>query len=157
MKVNNHKLKAMLLKRGWQVEDNGCWTWLGSRFGNGYGRITLTTGGVGVHRLAYEAWVGEIPEGLLIRHRCDNKICMNPNHLELGTNRDNYSDMVERHRRNAPKGDNHYATKIDTQKARKVYSMWLSGDYKMRELAKLFSVSNQTITNVIKKMKVEGI
>lgn len=51
-----------------------------------------------VHRLAYELTKGEIPKGMLIRHTCDNTLCINPKHLLLGTAKDNYDDMVSRNR-----------------------------------------------------------
>ena len=79
---------------GWRVTDTGCWEWKGCRFENGYGRLA----GIKTHRLSYETWVGPIPEGKLVRHRCDNPPCMNPAHLESGTNLDNSRDMVERGR-----------------------------------------------------------
>lgn len=63
------------------------------------------------HRLAYEAWVGPIPEGMLIRHTCDTPLCINPDHLIPGTHRDNMQDRLERGRANMPSGDNHYETK----------------------------------------------
>lgn len=79
---------------GWSVTDSGCWEWRGSRLASGYGRL----GGVKTHRLSYETWVGPIPEGLVIRHKCDNPPCINPSHLEPGTPYDNTRDMMERGR-----------------------------------------------------------
>jgi len=79
---------------GWTVTDSGCWEWAGSRTQGGYGRL----GGVKTHRLAYEAWVGPIGEGLVVRHKCDNPPCINPEHLETGTHKDNMQDMYARNR-----------------------------------------------------------
>lgn len=92
---------------GWAVTDSGCWEWKGSRNAKGYGQLA-----VGRHsgsdpkrtipmiasRAAYLAWVGAIPDGLVVRHRCDNPPCINPEHLELGTLADNSRDMVVRRR-----------------------------------------------------------
>lgn len=81
---------------GWTVTDSGCWEWNGNRFSNGYGQLYVAGRKHLTHRLAYETWVGPIPEGLLIRHKCDNKPCINPDHLETGTDADNKRDMIER-------------------------------------------------------------
>ncbi len=50
-----------------------------------------------LHRKAYEVFVGEIPEGQIVRHKCDNSICCNPEHLEVGTKKDNRNDFMQRH------------------------------------------------------------
>lgn len=86
---------------GWTVAESGCWEWDGSVTEKGYGLINIERQGlVGarVHRVMYELHVGPIPNGQLIRHRCDNPPCINPDHLEPGTPADNTSDMMERGR-----------------------------------------------------------
>lgn len=80
------------------INENGCWIWQRSVNSAGYGQ--LTEGGKYwlAHRYAYTALLGEIPEGLLIRHgsMCSTRCC-NPQHLELGTDLDNYYDSIEKH------------------------------------------------------------
>lgn len=86
---------------GWIKTDAGCWEWKGSRNDFGYGVVDLTRKGLfnaRVHRLMYERFVGEIPEGFIVRHTCDNPPCSNPDHLEIGTQLDNVHDMFERGR-----------------------------------------------------------
>jgi hypothetical protein len=74
-----------------------CWEWQGA-LAAGYGRYKLKGRVVGAHRYAWE-WVnGPVPSGLVVRHKCDNPKCCNPDHLDVGTYRDNVSDMVERGR-----------------------------------------------------------
>lgn len=87
---------ASLRFYGWTVTDSGCWEFEGNRFSNGYGQLYVDGRKLLTHRLAYEAWVGPIPEGQVIRHKCDNKPCLNPDHLETGTEGDNKRDAVER-------------------------------------------------------------
>lgn len=86
---------------GWDVTASGCWEWRGARNDLGYGTLTLVRQGLDkarVHRLMYERYNGLIPEGLIVRHKCDNPPCSNPDHLELGTMADNTQDMMERGR-----------------------------------------------------------
>lgn len=80
------------------VTETGCQIWLGSTRRGGYGHMTVAQKSCMAHRLAYEEYVGPIPEGLFVCHRCDTPSCINPDHLFLGTNQDNLSDMVAKGR-----------------------------------------------------------
>lgn len=76
-----------------------CWIFTGSKNNSGYGMIRIDQTSkrtMLTHRAAYELFVGPISEGLLIRHKCDNPPCCNPDHLEPGTAKDNAQDAVER-------------------------------------------------------------
>ena len=80
---------------------SGCWEWQGYRRPEGYGQIGLGGRSAGItstHRAAWLITHGGIPEGRVVRHRCDNPPCCNPDHLELGTHQDNANDAVERGR-----------------------------------------------------------
>jgi hypothetical protein len=70
-----------------------CWVWIGDRFHNGYGRLNIDGKLKSAHRLSYEEFVGPIPNGLCVCHRCDNPPCIKPSHLFVGTNFDNMQDM----------------------------------------------------------------
>ena len=77
------------------INDNGCWIWTGKTL-NDYGQITHLKKQYAVHRFSYKISYGEIPQGKIVRHKCDNKLCFNPEHLELGTYQDNTLDLNER-------------------------------------------------------------
>ena len=94
-----------LIKRlisGAKIKDpDDCWVW--QKYTNETGHGIISVGGrkgrnERAHRVAYRIFVEDIPEGEVVRHRCDNPACINPRHLVLGSQYDNVQDMVRRHR-----------------------------------------------------------
>ena len=75
-----------------------CWEWKASLDGKGYGQIKNWNSMSRAHRISWEFYCGEIPDGMHILHECDNPKCVNPNHLFLGTHQDNMRDMNEKGR-----------------------------------------------------------
>ena len=78
--------------------NSGCRLWLGEVHDDGYGRISVRNRMRRVHRVAYAAWVSPLPNGQRVLHRCDQPTCINPDHLYVGTAKDNVDDMVRRGR-----------------------------------------------------------
>ena len=98
----NHRRKP-LTQRFWGkvAIGEGCWLWVGWKSTRGYGKVNLPCGRgktIYAHRLSYEIHYGQIPEGLLVCHHCDNPQCVRPEHLFLGTNYDNTQDAVSKGR-----------------------------------------------------------
>jgi len=76
------------------VDKSGdCWKWTGPLSDGGYGKFSCGQVKRRAHRVAYEMYVGPIPDGMHVLHRCDNPPCVNPTHLFLGTHLDNMRDM----------------------------------------------------------------
>lgn len=82
---------------------DSCWPWTGCRDDDDYGLFGLNGKTIGAHVFSFIIHSGQIPDGLVIRHTCDNPPCVNPEHLLSGTKRDNSLDMVVRHRCKATK------------------------------------------------------
>ena len=82
----------------YEIEEGKCWNWQGSFQSRGYGQIMDNYKQVFVHRYSWKLSNGPIPDGLCILHKCDNTTCVNPDHLFLGTNKDNSIDMSNKGR-----------------------------------------------------------
>lgn len=107
-------------ERFWEkvAKGEGCWEWQGRRTKPGYGRFWpqgLKGPAVQAHRIAWELVNGPIPAGLYVCHSCDNPPCVRPDHLWLGTNRENQLDAVAKGRGNA--GERNNKARISTADA----------------------------------------
>jgi hypothetical protein len=88
-------LKDYLLARI-SVKKSGCWEWLLGKDKDGYGHAAYKGKGMSAHRASFKAFKGPLLKGKLIRHKCDNTSCINPEHLIQGTHKENMQDMYER-------------------------------------------------------------
>src|SRR5579885_1586253 len=88
---------------------DGCWEWCGAKYTNGYGRFSPYHHlSYGAHRVSYTLSFGSIPQGLLVLHRCDNPPCVRPDHLFIGTAKDNALDRAKKGRgKNRPMPGEH--------------------------------------------------
>lgn len=131
-------------------QDNECWIWKGAKIGRGYGYFRTGKKCTHAHRFAYEYTYGAIPNELKVLHKCDNPLCVNPNHLFLGTNKDNTQDMITKGRRFQPptKGENNGNAKLSQENIDTIRNLYFSG-VRQKELVKLFGISRSQISKII--------
>lgn len=128
-----------------------CWNWLASKRG-GYGSFSIDDNVYFAHRIAYNLVFGKIPEELLVCHRCDNPICVNPNHLFLGTYSDNRVDMINKGRSNFSKGESHYNSRLTWDIVNKIRERYMKGGLQI-DISKEFNIPPEQICNIINNKK----
>ena len=137
----------------------GCIEWTARKV-DGYGRISIGSRkdgnrtNIGAHRVAYELFVGPIPDGLFVLHRCDNRACVNPTHLFLGTNNDNMADMISKGRQRHPgqPGELHGQAKLTIKKVLEIRRRCSSGE-SYPNVAKFFGVSVSQIHRIARRLR----
>ena len=94
----DERAKKRLMKKIKINHDTGCWEWQAATARHGYGATIYKGKLIPAHRLFYLLYKGKIENGLYVCHSCDNPCCVNPEHLWLGTQKDNMKDMVKKGR-----------------------------------------------------------
>ena len=133
-----------------------CWNWIGATDGtHDYGEIHR--GGkrrtkLRAHRVAYELWIGPIPEGMCVCHSCDNRKCVNPNHLWLGTRKDNNQDCRQKGRDIHPKGEKHPRAKLTEPQVKEIRSLYIKGDREFGQhgLARKYNITQAAVGRIVK-------
>lgn len=127
-------------------DKNDCMNWLSSIMYRGYGTFGRRIKGKPVkfraHRFSYQLYKGKIPKGMLVCHSCDNRKCVNPDHLFLGTAKDNTQDMINKNRNNCG------GRKLTIKKVlsiRKLHNHGIS----QAKIAKIFKISQPNIWSIV--------
>ena len=141
-------LEDMFFPRVDERGDDECWEWQGARLAAGYGQFECNYESKLAHRVAYEFAYGPIPEGLVVRHKCDNPPCCNPAHLETGTYKDNMQDAAKRNR--MPYGEDHKDAVLTEQDVREIRELRAQG-MTYSALARIYGVSISNIRVVVNR------
>lgn len=126
----------------------GCWIWTGRISRNGYGNIPHRHISCSTHRFAWRLFVGPIPDGLFVCHRCDVQTCVNPEHLFLGTPAENSADMISKGR--SPFGERSGRAKLTEAQVLEILDEHATGKSSYRLLAQRFGVSRSAIQFIVK-------
>jgi hypothetical protein len=138
---------------------NPCWEWCAARNKWGYGRF-YPQGGYSsqyAHRYSYELFHGPIPPDLQVLHRCDNPCCVNPNHLFLGTQRDNVKDMIAKGHMVDNNGERSASAKLTAEQVRQIRQIHAQGEINQTELAHRYQVSSRTIGYIVNRQKWRSV
>ena len=138
-------------QRFWnKVEKRGseeCWEWKAYKNTLGYGRLRSNKKDYGAHRYSWLIHFGAIPPGLSVLHRCDNRGCVNPAHLFLGTQSDNMRDMVQKKRR-IYQGSHNANSKLTDAEVLEIRNNF-NNNY--AELSAVYSVTKANIRHIVSR------
>jgi hypothetical protein len=129
-------------------EETGCYLWEGSRSPNGYGVVNIGGRTQSAHRFSWEQVNGEIEDGLNILHECDVKLCLNPEHMRLGTKKDNTQDMMSKGRQ---RWDTPNRKRVTPEERAAMVSLHQQGQSFYRIAITLGRTSQQHVKQVIEK------
>ena len=147
-------VEDMFWARVTKGKPDACWEWQGTRNDAGYG--VLVIGGqkerkqIRAHRVAYELHYGPLDPEQVVMHRCDNRACVNPQHLQAGTQQENLADMVQKKRNRfyAPRGEANGNAKLNADLVRTLRRLYQAGQTQT-QLAEMFGIGQTTISNVV--------
>jgi hypothetical protein len=142
------------IQRAVKDSETGCWNWIGSDNGHGYSRFWDGKKTQYAHRFSYTAHHGPIPDGLNVCHSCDNRRCVNPDHLWLGTAADNVHDAM-RKKRNVPppptkwkeQVEPHHWARLTREQVIEIKRALAAGE-KMGDIAKRYGVGRTAIEKI---------
>ncbi len=132
-------IKRFVEKIKFPQDDSACWEWIGSKRPDGYGQFKMKGRVLKAHRCSWEFFVGDIPEDICVLHHCDNKGCVNPKHLFLGTSKDNQIDMMKK--------DKSALAKLKISQVRRI-KRGITKGVSQSELAKRYNVDRTTISHI---------
>lgn len=143
-----------LAKAFWDRTSRGadCWTWTGCVHSQtGYGSYSFRGKGYRAHRLSLMLHGVDVPDGLDVCHTCDNRRCVNPAHLYVGTRKQNMADCTTRHRHNKPRGEPHWRAKLTDSQVRAIRARRSGGETTVA-LGAAFSVNPATISRIARNV-----
>jgi len=134
--------------------DGACWEWAGSRLAAGYGRFGRKVDGhwktLLAHRVSWEYRNGPVPDGLAVLHKCDNRPCVNPDHLFVGTGADNMADKVAKGRQYRPVGVLNSQAKLNDELVAGIREAYRAGSESQAAIGRRYGVSQTLIGRIVR-------
>lgn len=127
---------------------NGCWEWTAGKYASGYGIYWDGKRRIRAHRYAWELTNGPIADGLCCLHICDNRACVNPAHVFLGTKGDNARDMVAKRR--SLSGERNHKAKLTREQVEEIRRLYSAGEISQQKMADRFGVSQAHISVIVR-------
>lgn len=115
----------------------------------GYGRIWENHRSRGTHRISFEHFHGNVPPGEVVRHKCDNPPCLNPEHLISGTHADNVRDMDDRGRRYVMRGESHTGSRFTQRQVDEIRRLYREDGVSQTRIATLLDVQQSTVQKIV--------
>lgn len=132
------------------TQEGDCLVWTYSNSKEGYGFIKIAGKTKRVHRVVWELEHGEIPEGMVVRHTCDNPPCAKLLHLVLGTKQDNSTDMIERGR--SKKNEDSGKSTLSDADVEEIRRLYAARKHSQRELAAMFGTSQSWVSKLVRHL-----
>ena len=159
-KSSLYKTNEQRLLEHSRTRTNGCREWVKRLDPAGYGQTGYfdpqlgATRGERAHRLAYKVWNGPIPDGLMVRHTCDNRKCIEPTHLVLGTAKDNANDLrASRRRKGKCIGSENGRSKLTNEQAEEIRMRYRHGGISQEQLADEYGVSQFAVSMIVRRKR----
>lgn len=137
------------LKDSTALSESGCWEWTRTRNQGGYGEMSIRRKLRHASHISYSVFIGEIPAGLMVLHKCDNPPCINPDHLFLGTQQDNMDDMAAKGRARHVTGQSHGRAKLTWDDVAAMRELYDAGGTMISTIARQFGVGHTTACDVV--------
>ena len=131
-------------------KSDACWMWKGSHTRR-YGTFWAHGKNIGAHVYAYRRFKGEVAPGMFVCHTCDVPLCVNPEHLFVGTPKDNTQDMMRKNRGAWPRGDQHHLSKLSESDIEEIFQ--LRKIMTQSAIAKKFGVDQSHISRIVRGHK----
>lgn len=143
--IITHRQSKKLFNKIMPEPNTGCWIWIGAYDNTGYGRYKMGNTTEAAHRVLFRLYKDKIQKGFLICHSCDNRFCVNPDHLFAGTHQDNADDMINKKRHIY--GEKKWCAKFKESDIINVRNLYDSGITQM-EIALKYNCSQSHISEI---------